>query len=117
MSELVNLDHGQSHNEVHHGCVKLQTQIGRTYVEGCREEALGNCCQSHGIVEAILLRKTSLLLAVLPRWLLLEVARLNPHKKHEAKAEPDVAKVAVDVIECFEYPPGPGTAVVEVAGL
>ena len=35
MSELVNLDHGQSHNEVHHGCVKLQTQIGRTYVEGC----------------------------------------------------------------------------------
>ena len=35
MSELVDLDHGQSHNEVHHGCVKLQTQIGWTYVEGC----------------------------------------------------------------------------------
>ena len=63
-----------------------------------------------------MLWKTSLLLAVLPRWLLLEVARLNPHKKHEAKAEPDVAKVAVDVVECFEYPPRPGAAVVEVAG-
>ena len=61
-----------------------------------------------------MLGKTPLLLAVLPRWLLLEVARLNPHKKHEAKAKPDVAKVAEYVVECFEDPPGPGAAKVKV---
>ena len=34
MSELVDLDHGQSHDEVHHGCVKLQAHVGGTDVEG-----------------------------------------------------------------------------------
>ena len=76
---------------------------------------MGNSCKSHGVVETILLGQASLLLALLPCWSFLEIARLYPDKQHEAEAKPDVAEVAEDVVECFEDPPGPSTAKVEVA--
>ena len=77
---------------------------------------MGHCRESHGIVETILLGQASLLFAMLPCWTFLEIARLYPDKQHEAEAKPDVAKVAEDVVECFEDPPGPGTTKVEVTG-
>ena len=85
-------------------------------MEDCRKESLGHCCQSHGIVETILLGQASLFFALLPCWSFLEIARLYPDKQHEAEAKPDVAEVAEDVVECLEDPPGSCAAVVEVAG-
>ena len=73
-------------------------------------------CKSHSIVEPILLGQASFLFPMLPCWTFLEIARLYPDKQHEAEAKPDVTKVAEYVVECFEDPPGPGAAIVKIAG-
>ena len=39
--ELVDLDHNKGHDEVHHGGVKLEAEVGWADVEDCGQEPLG----------------------------------------------------------------------------
>jgi hypothetical protein len=40
MAQLEDLDKDQDHHDVHHGCVKLQADVGGAHVEDNTEEAL-----------------------------------------------------------------------------
>ena len=40
LHELVDLDNDQSHDEVHHGGIKLQTQVGGTNMENATQNSL-----------------------------------------------------------------------------
>ena len=40
LPELVDLDNNQSHDEVHHGGIKLQTQVGGTNMENATQNSL-----------------------------------------------------------------------------
>ena len=57
--ELVDLDHNKGHDEIHHGCVKLEAEVRWADVEDCGQEPLGYQSRPYGVVEPVLLGQTS----------------------------------------------------------
>ena len=59
MSELKCLHEDQDHDHVHHGGVKLETEVRGTDVEYCTEDALEDHAEPQGVEDAVLLNDAS----------------------------------------------------------
>ena len=101
MVNLVELHEHENSNEVHEGCIKLESDIGGTNMITARHDTLHEQCQSHGKVETILSGHTILVLVnVGVVCQELSVSNLlEQHYQHEEEAKDTVAKVAKHMIE------------------
>ncbi len=60
VAELVDLDHTQHADDVHHGGVELQAVVGGAHMVADAEEALGHKGCPHGVEDAQLLQDAGL---------------------------------------------------------
>ena len=104
MSKLVNFDEDKNEHNIHHGGVKLETNVAGAGVEYCTEDALENQADAHTIEQTELLQQSSCSKVIIIGLIFLgKKLCLQSDKHHKDNSIDDVTNIADDVVKVIKH--------------